>query len=101
MEQKDTHGHRSRHARHRMRMMRRMRNGRGGFGPRGGPGAGRGRMIRGFLAENPDCAEKMARYGAAKMKEEGVTTDEIRGHLQHMQERGLLPDLNIEDILEA
>ncbi len=58
-------------------------------------------MIRGFFAENPDCAEKMARYGVTRMKEEGVPTDEIREHLEHMRERGLLPDLDVEEILET
>lgn len=103
MERKDSHKHGSRHHKHHIRMMRRMAKRRGrGFGPPpGGPGAGRGRMIRGFFAENPDCAEKMARYGVAKMKEEGVPADEIRDHLDHMQERGLLADLDIEAILEA
>lgn len=98
MEHKETH----RHSKHHIRMMKRMHRRRRGFGPpRGGLGAGRGRMIRGFLAENPDCAEKMARYGVARMKEDGVPTDEIREHLEHMQERGLLPDLDVEAILEA
>jgi hypothetical protein len=58
-------------------------------------------MMLGFLAENPDCAERMARYGVTRMKEEGVPAEEIREHLEHMQERGLLPDLEIEVVLEA
>jgi hypothetical protein len=58
-------------------------------------------MMLGFLAENPDCAERMARYGVTMMKQEGVPAEEIREHLEHMQERGLLPDLEIEVVLEA
>jgi predicted transcriptional regulator len=43
----------------------------------------------------------MARYGVTMMKQEGVPAEEIREHLEHMQERGLLPDLEIEVVLEA
>ena len=58
-------------------------------------------MILGFLAENPDCAERMARYGVTMMKEEGVMSNEIRGHLEDMKQSGLLPGLDIEALLEA
>lgn len=83
--------------------MRHMAMGRG-EGPRFGPpfasrGHGRGGMMRGFFAENPECADKMARYGVAKMREEGLSDDEIRERVSQMQERGFLADLDIDTIL--
>ena len=100
MENKETHRHGGRHRRHMMKM-RRMATNRG-EGPRFAPpfgGPGRGGMMRGFFAENPDCADKMARYGVAEMREEGLADDTIRERLTHMQGRGFLPDLDIDAIL--
>ncbi|MEA2000796.1 MAG: hypothetical protein U9N84_02765 [Actinomycetota bacterium] len=92
--------HRRMHHKMKMRHMA-GRRGRGrGFGPSFG-GLARGEMMSGFLAENPDCAEKMARYGVKTMLEEGFTRDEVRDHLTHLQEHGFMPDLNIDGILDA
>ncbi len=96
------HKHEGRHHRRHKMKMRRMSKGRGkraGFGPPSGA-SGRGRIIKEFFVENPDCAEKMARYGVRRMREDGLTDDEIRKHVTHMQERGLLPDLEIADLLD-
>ena len=104
MEHRNRQGQGMRHRRmhHKMRMRHMAgRRGRGrGFGPQFG-GPARGEMMSGFLAENPDCAEKMARYGVKTMLEEGFTRDEIRDHLAHMQDRGFMPDINIDGILNA
>ena len=91
------HKHSSRHRRHVVRMGRRaMRRGRGpGFGP---SGARRG-LLHGFLTENPDVAERLARYGVAQLRAEGYEDDEIRDHIAHMSERGLLGDLDVADLL--
>lgn len=80
-----------------MRMRRRaMRRGCGpGSGP-GGPGRG---LLHGFLAENPDVAERLARYGVAQLRAEGYEDDEIREHVARMGERGLLGDLDVADLL--
>lgn len=97
MEHTDTH----KHGGHRRRIMKMRRKGRG-EGPRFGPpfaGPGRGAMMRGFFAENPDCADKMARYGVAKMRADGLSDDEIRDHLSHQQERGFVADLDIDSIM--
>ncbi|MDX2344278.1 MAG: hypothetical protein QNL12_11360 [Acidimicrobiia bacterium] len=71
-------------------------------GPRFGPpfgGRGRGGMMRDFFTENPDCAEKMARFGVAKMREDGLSDDEIREHMTHMKGRNFLPELDIDHLL--
>jgi hypothetical protein len=85
------------HRRHIMKM-RRMAMRRGN-GPRFG-GHGRRGMIQGFLAENPDIAERLARYGADRLRADGWQDDEIRDHFDHMAERGLLSDLDIDTILD-
>ncbi len=84
-----------------MKMRRKaMRHGHGaGFGPPFG-GPGRGGIMRGFLAENPDIAERLARYGVAKLREEGWSDEDIREHLDHMKERDLLSDLDIDTLLD-
>lgn len=68
---------------------------------RGGPG--RGEMLHGFFqeffAENPDCADKAARYLVAQMREEGLSDDEIREIHYHKHGRGPLFDLDIDAIL--
>jgi hypothetical protein len=56
-------------------------------------------MIGGFLSENPDVAERLARYGAERLRADGWSTDEIREHLEHMRERGHLTDIDIDSIL--
>lgn len=71
-----------------------------GRGPRFGPrGPGRG-MLHGFLRENPDVAERLARYGVTQLRADGHDDADIRDHLAHMKERGLLADLDIEDLLQ-
>jgi hypothetical protein len=81
--------------------MRRIAKGRGrraGYGPPFA-GPGRGGMIKEFFVENPDCADKMARYGVLRMRQDGFSDDEIREHVTHIQRRGFLPDLEIQDLL--
>lgn len=95
------HKHGGHHHRRTMMKMRRSAKGRGrraGFGPPFGDPGPRG-MIREFFTENPDCAEKMARYGVARMREDGLSDEEIREHVAHMQGRGFLPGLEIDSIL--
>jgi hypothetical protein len=72
---------------------------RRGEGPRFG-GHGRRGMIRAFLDENPDVAERLARYSADRLRAEGWSDDEIRDHFDHIRERGLLADLDIDTILD-
>lgn len=72
---------------------------RRGEGPRFG-GPGRGEMIRGFLDENPDVIERLARYGVDGLRTEGWSDDEIRDHFAHMSDRGLLADFDIDTVLE-
>lgn len=83
-----------------MKMHRMARRGRGRrFGhPHGHPMGGG--MIRGFLEENPDVVERLARYGATQLRADGWSDDEIREHLERLQERGLLTDVDIESILD-
>lgn len=92
-------GHReSRHRLHHRghhRMMRRMGRRRRFGGPMTGPG--RFGMMFEFLQENPECAEKLARYQAARMREDGFTDDEIRDRLEHLHDHGLVGE--IDDIL--
>lgn len=98
MEHIETYKH-SRGHRRRIMKMRRMGRGRG---PRFGPpfaGPERGAMMRGFFAENPDCADKMATYGVSKMRNDGLSNDEIRDHLSHLQARGFVADLDIDSIM--
>ena len=80
-----------------MRMRHRMGWRRGGpeFGRRG-----RGRMIQEFLADNPDCAEHLARYSVATMLEEGLSPDEIREYLGHAHDHGFMPDMDSDAILD-
>lgn len=86
-ESRHTLHHRGHH-----RMMRRMAR-RRRFG---GPPAGsvRARMMFEFLQENPECAEKLARYGAARMREDGFTDEEIREHLEHLHDHGLSGEID-------
>lgn len=67
------------------------------FGLPGGP---RGRtLFRDFLTDNPDCAEQLARYSVARMRDEGITDEEIRGHLAHAPHHGFGLELDIDDLL--
>ena len=70
-----------------------------GDGPRFG-GRGRRGMIRGFLDENPDVAERVARYGADRLRAEGWSDDEIRDHFEHIRECDLLADLDVDTIFD-
>jgi hypothetical protein len=95
-----TSKHHLRHARHRSRMMR----GGGWRGGRFGPPHkrwGRRAMVHEFLAENPDCAEKLARFGVRKMRQMGFENDEIRDFVEHRHHDDLLSDVDIDSILEA
>lgn len=65
----------------------------------GGPRFGRRGIMRGFLAENPDCADKMLRYNVAWMRDEGFTEDEIRAHLEDLNEGGYPVDFDIDTVL--
>ena len=56
--------------------------------------------MRGFLAENPECADKMARYGVAKMRDDGFSDDEIRAHFADLLECGHLDGIDIDDLLQ-
>ena len=91
------------HSKHRMHHHRRwMRHGmrrRGRrFGPPAGGPTGRG-FFRDFLEANPECAEQLARYSVARMRDDGMTDDEIRDHLDHVQHHGFAPELDIDDLL--
>lgn len=89
------------HGHHRRMMVRRyaMRRGAGSSHPRRGRGWGRGAMMRGFLDENPECAEKMLRYGVAQMRDEDFSDEEIRAHFEEMRECGHFGDVDIDHIL--
>ena len=56
--------------------------------------------MRGFFSENPECAANMAAYGVARLREDGIPEDEIREHLSHMKDTGMLQDTNIDDLLQ-
>ncbi len=87
------------HAKHHRRWMRHsMRRGARRFGqPTGGP---RGRaVLRDFLEDNPDCAERLTRYGVARMRDDGMTDEDIRDHLDHVRHHGFAPELDLDDLL--
>ena len=89
------------HGHHRHKMIRRhaMRR-RTESGP---PWRGRGRqrdaMIRGFLDENPECAEKLLRYGIDQMRARDFSDEEIRTHFEEMQQCGQFAEVNIDGLL--
>lgn len=60
----------------------------------------RGDLLRSFLEENPDVGERLARYGVAKLRADGWSEDELREHLEHLKERGLLANVDAESVLE-
>lgn len=101
MRHTESHTDRRHHRRHMMKMRRMAMRRRGGprFGPPFG-GPERGGMMRGFLQENPDVAERLARYGAAQLREEGWSDEDIREHLAHMQERGFLAELDPDTLFD-
>jgi len=72
--------------------------------PRGRPPVrrlrGRRRMMRGFFTENPECNDKMVRYGVARMRDEDFTDDEIRAYLEDLHDCGHLGDIDIDGILD-
>lgn len=93
-------GHdKSKHAIHHRRWMRHgiRRRGRR-FGPPAGP-RGRRTLLRDFLADNPECADQLARYGVARMRDDGMTDEEIRDHLDHARHQGFGPELDVDDLL--
>lgn len=57
------------------------------------------RMMGGFMDANPDCADKMLRYGVAQMREEGFSEEEIRDHLDALSECGHVSDADIDTVL--
>jgi hypothetical protein len=58
-------------------------------------------MVHEFLAENPDCAEKFARFAVSNMREMGFEDDEIRDLVEHRTHDDLLSDVDIDSILET
>ncbi len=70
----------------------------GGFAPRG-RGRRRSEIMSDFLAENPDCAEKMLRHGVAMMRDDDYAEDDIRAYLEDLHGCGHLDELDIDDIL--
>lgn len=56
-------------------------------------------MMRGFIDENPECAEKLLRYGVARMREDDFTDEEIRAHFEEMHECGHFENVDIDSIL--
>jgi hypothetical protein len=56
-------------------------------------------MVSGFLEENPECAEKLARYGVERMREDGFTDDDIRDHFDHLHYHGYGTDIDVDDLL--
>ena len=87
--------HKIRH--HRRWMRHNMRRGRR-FGPPVGDPRGR-HILRDFLDDNPECAERLARYSVARMRDDGMTDAEIRRHLETAQHHGLASRLDIDDLL--
>ena len=55
--------------------------------------------MRGFLADNPDVAERLVAYGIARLRAEGIDDEEIREHLAFMQERGFASEIDIDQQL--
>ena len=86
------HMHHRRWMRHSLRRQRR-RFGPPGRGPRGGA------FLRDFLEDNPECAEQLARYSVARMRDDGMTDEEIRDHLDHAQHHGFGAGLDIDDLV--
>lgn len=64
-------------------------------------GPGRRGMIEEFLADNPECASKLARYGVDQMRDMGFDENEVRSLVEHMNRDGLLSDADISAILET
>ena len=58
-------------------------------------------MMKGFLADNPDCAAKLARHWVAEMRGMGFEDGEIREFLEHTNRDGLLSEEVIQTILET
>lgn len=89
------------HGHHKRMKMRRhaMRRCADAGPPMRGRGRGRGAIIRGFLDENPDIAEKFIRYGIAEMRERDFTDEEIRAHLEEMHECGHMDEFDIDSLL--
>jgi hypothetical protein len=57
-------------------------------------------MIRGFLEENPDCADRALRHSVARMQNEGFCEDEIRAYLEDLHDCAHLHDVDIDSVLE-
>lgn len=76
--------------------MRAMKTRRGGGSRFGSSGRA---MLQGFLAENPDVAERFARFGVDQLRDDGWSDSEIREHFDHVKERGMMRDLDIDTIL--
>lgn len=55
--------------------------------------------MRDFLEDNPGCTKELARYGVARMRDDGMTDEEIRNHLEHVRHHGFAPELDIDDLL--
>ena len=58
-------------------------------------------LMAGFLEENPDCANELARYGVERMREDGLTDDEIRDHFDHLHEHGFGTGIDVDDLLDS
>ena len=56
-------------------------------------------MIRSFLDENPECAEKLALHGIERMREEGFSDGQIRDHFDHLHYAEHHDMLDIDDLL--
>ena len=93
------HGYERRHRIRHMRRMRRLATRRGHHPHWAGPE--RRGMMREFFEENPACAEKLARFGVARLRADGMSDDEIRDHFTAMRARRFLSELDIDSILEA
>jgi hypothetical protein len=55
--------------------------------------------MRGFLDENPECADKMLRHGVSQMRDEGYADDEIRYHFNALNECGHFGEIDIDSVL--
>ena len=90
------------HGHHKRMMMRRHAMKRCALAghPRRSRGWGQGAMMRDFLDENPECAEKMLRYGVARMRDEDFSDEEIRSHFAEMHECGHFADVDVDTILD-
>jgi hypothetical protein len=76
-----------------------MRRHAGAGPPFRGRGRGPGLLIRGFLDENPDVAERLLRYGVDRMRAADYSDEEIRAHVEEMHGCGHFDDLDVDSIL--